>query len=366
MVCDPQAAETWSRPFYKATQNLIAQKGRTLARAKGKKQAGDEPAGAIEATKHHKWELQQKLGDYPGLNNPEWIESWVIDSGTRGLFELRVRSLVCIAHEQPALWAELTRQHALNAIARAGQHDTADLPCTAREFAIAQLLKGAPGLYSVIKGQLTDWTNKDFVIAQAAAWARENAVSLAAASSSHQRIHGLQFTSKTPLIKCFHKLLQMVGLDGIANGKITTGDDTRVFQYCLVKAIDIEAKIAGKLADNCDRVHSLQRQHKRIETDCEVFNALDQVLKQRVGNLTHAWDAIAAKVLEKAGLSRTSVGIRSLTEVPDNPDLQASIQDISALIHLAQESGVEVFHQLRQTIKPLYPDLWRTALVTAA
>lgn len=365
MVCDPQAAETWSQTFYEATQDLIAQKGRTLAKAKGKKQAGDEPAGAIEATKHHKWELQQKLGNYPGLNNPEWLESWVIDSGTRGLFELRVRSLVCIAHEQPDLWAELARQHALNAIARAGQHDTADLPCTAREFSIAQLLKDAPGLYSVIKEQLTDWTNKDFVVAQAAMWARENAVSLAAVSSSHQRIHGLQFTSKTPLIRCFHKLLQMVGLDGVANGKITTGDDARVFQYCLVKAIDIEAKIAGKLADNCDRVHSLQRQHKRIETDSEVFNALDQVLKQRVGDLTPAWDAIAAKVLEKAGLSRTSVGVRSLTEVLDNPDLQASIQDISALIHLAQESGAEVFHQLRQTIKPLYPDLWRTALVTA-
>ncbi|WOD37347.1 DUF3854 domain-containing protein [Nodosilinea sp. E11] len=366
IVHDPQAAETWSQTFYEATQNLIAQKGRTLARAKGKKQAGDEPAGAIEATKHHKWELQQKLGDYPGLNNPEWIESWVIDSGTTGLFELRVRSLVCIAHEQPSLWAELARQHALNAIARAGQHDTADLPCTAREFAIAQLLKDAPGLYSVIKEQLTDWTNKDVVVAQAAAWARENAISLASASSSHQRIHGLQFTSKTPLIRCFHKLLQMVGLDGVCNRKITTGDDTRGLQYRLVKAVDIEAKLAGKLADNGDRVHSLQRQHKRIETDSEVFDALDQVLKQRVGDLTPAWDAIAAQVLEKYGLSRTSVEIRSLTEVLDTPDLQASIQDISALVHLAQESGAEALHQLRQTIKPLYPNLWRLALGTAA
>ncbi|MEA5449670.1 DUF3854 domain-containing protein [Leptolyngbya sp. CCNP1308] len=366
IVYDPTAAETWSQIFYEATQDLIAQKGRTLAKAKGKKQAGDEPAGAIEATKHHKWELQQKLGDYPGLNNSEWIESWVIDSGTSGLFELRVRSLVCIAHEQPALWAEIARQHTLNTIARAGQHDTADLPCTAREFAITQLLKGAPGLYSVIKGQLTDWTNKDFVVAQTAAWARENSVSLTAASSNHQRIHGLQFTSKTPLIKCFHKLLQMVGIDGVCSGKITTGDGTRVLQYRLVKAIDIETKIAAKLADNCDRVHSLQRQRKRIETDSEVFNALDQVLKQRVENLTTTWDAIAAKVLEKAGLSRTSVRDLIPTEVLDNPDLQASIQDISALIHLAQESGAEVFHQLRQTIKPLYPDLWRTALVTVA
>lgn len=366
MICDPKAAETWSQAFYEATQDLIVQKGRTLAKAKGKKQAGDEPAGAIEATKHHKWELQQKLGDYPGLNHPEWIESWVIDSRTSGLFELRVRSLVCIAHEQPTLWAEIARQHALNAIARAGQHDTADLPCTAREFAIAQLLKGAPGVYSVIKGQLTDWTNKDLIIAQAAAWAREHSVSLAAASSSHQRIHGLQFTSKTPLIKCFHKLLQMVGIDGVSNGKITTGDGTRVLQYRLVKAIDIEAKIAAKLADNCDRTHSLQRQRKRIETDSEVFNALDQVLKQRVRDLTPSWDVITVKVIEKDGMSRTSVGIRSLTEVLDDPDLQASVQDIKGLIHLAQESGAKAFHHLRQIIKPLYPDLWRAALVTSA
>jgi hypothetical protein len=157
----------------------------------------------------------------------------------------------------------------------------------------------------------------------------------------------------------------MVGLDGVANGKITTGDDTRVLQYRLVKAIDIEAKLAVKLADHCERVHSLQRQRKRIETDSEVFNALDQVLKQRVEDLTTAWDAIAAKVIEKYRLSRTSVRDLISTEVLDAHDLQDSIQDISALVHFAQESGAEALHHLRQAIKPLYPELWRLALAAA-
>jgi hypothetical protein len=33
---------------------------------------------------------------------------------------------------------------------------------------------------------------------------------------------------------------------------------------------------------------------------------------------------------------------------------------------MAQESGADAIHQLRQAIKPIYPDLWRAAIAAAA
>ena len=42
------------------------------------------------------------------------------------------------------------------------------------------------------------------------------------------------------------------------------------------------------------------------------------------------------------------------------------ILDLADLISAARQAGAEAVHQLRQVIKPLYPDLWRAALATAA
>lgn len=57
---------------------------------------------------------------------------------------------------------------------------------------------------------------------------------------------------------------------------------------------------------------------------------------------------------------------KSVTAPPgfstDSPD----ISDLADLIAAARQAGAEAVHQLRQTIKPLYPDLWRAALATAA
>ncbi len=309
-----EAVKAWSDNFYLVDQSIKSQKSRALAKANGKRQEGDEPAGAIEATKHHKWELSQLLGDYAGLSDAKWIEAWVIDSGNTGLSALRIRSLVRIAHESPELWAEANRQFALSIVAKAGTVTPADLPCTYREFDAAKLLATCPGLYPVIARQVERWHKLDSLVLEAAGWSRNHAQELGRLSSTNNRIRGFQFTDKTPAVKAFHKLLDIVGLETDELPRQGTGD--RLWEYRLKAADDIRAKLAQKQAQQDIRTHDLERQLTRHETEAEVFAALDQVLRANIERLTPKWDQVEAELLEKHS-SRTSVEIDQLTEVLD-------------------------------------------------
>jgi hypothetical protein len=148
--------------------------------------------------------------------------------------KLQIRSLVRMAHEQPELWAELSRQFALSTLATRTDITPPSLPCSAQTFEIAKLLKDAPGLYQVIVGEVHSWTNRDAIPRQVAAWTKQNARVLARFTQHNQRIHGLQFTAATGVLDCLHKLLSMVGLEGHYVGRQSTGDRLREYR---IKAV---------------------------------------------------------------------------------------------------------------------------------
>jgi hypothetical protein len=315
-----EAVEKWADKFYLVKEGIIAQKARTLAKAKAKHQDGDEVKGAIEATKHRKWELWHQLGDYPGLNDAEFMASWVVASGEQSLQGLQVRALLTMAHDQPELWAALSQQFALNALARAESLESPELPCSAKIFEIARILKDAPGLYSLISGEVEQWTHRDPLIVELATWARHHAKPLGRLSQHSQRIHGLQFTDKTPDIKCTHKLLSMVGLEAQCLGRQTDGK--RLWQYRLKVAGDVEAKLQQKLtatSQGITRTGDLTRQAYRLKTDAEVYQALDEVIQGNIYRHASQWADVKDELLAKYQPSSTSVDRNTVTEVLDKP-----------------------------------------------
>lgn len=321
-MADSGRLKQLSEQFYDITQGLIEQKARTLAKATPRRQASDEAQGAIEATKHRKWEIKKMLGDYPGLNDSTFMESWVVAAGGRSLPALQVRSLLLMAHQAPELWSSLSTQFGLHAIGKAESLDLPELPCSPNVYETARLLKDAPGLFQLATGQIQQWTNADAVITNLAAWARDNAKALARLTTHNQRIHGYQFTPKTTDIKCAHKLLAMVGLEPQCHGRQASGN--RLWQYRLKASGDVDAKLSQvDLAAMKDgkqpRTHDLERQLHRLTTDGEVFDALNQVLADRIRQGVDAFAAVESKLLEKYTPSVNSVGIDPITETSDKP-----------------------------------------------
>lgn len=320
---DDKAPGKWSDKFYQVRQGIIEQQSRILKKSSG--QALDEISGAISAAKAFKWQLGEMLGenagatpkasDYNLLKDAEFIEAWVIASGDRSLSQLQVRALVKMAHENPQQWAELSRQFALNTLAYGLINDLPSLPCSVAVFEQARLLKDAPGLYPAIAGTLGQWTNKGIAPRDAGVWARHQAKSLARFSQHNQRINGLQFTGKTPDVKCFHKLLSMVGLDGHCTGRQSSG--ARLWEYRLKNADDVKAAL--KAASTGDRPHEVQREAYRLKTDSEVYSTLERVLKGRIDTGAAKWSEVADQL--KQDPSRTSVGKESTTEVLDKVNL---------------------------------------------
>jgi len=310
-VEDAEAAARWSDCFYEINQGIIQQKSRALAKAKGKASEGEDVAGAIEATKHHKWEISQTLGpNLALLSSPDFMESWVV-AGDGSLQALQVQALVKMAHTQPDLWQQLGQAFALATVAKAeGLGDIPDLPCSPRIYETAKLLATAPGLWELISRATNQWTNKAQIVLDLAAWSRQNAKALGRLSAHAQRIHGLQFTSKTPAVKCVHKLLKMVGLDGQCIGRVSTGK--REYRYRLVTAVDIQAKLA-----KARRTYDLRRRLYRIDTQTEVLQALEGVLTDLVNDA--GWAAVKTDLLaryrQNEASSTTSVVKNPITEV---------------------------------------------------
>lgn len=306
---DGAAPARWSGQFYEVRQGIVEQQSRILAKATGA--PSEEITGAIAAAKAHKWQLGEMLGTkYAGLSDPQWVEAWVVESGERSLNQLQVRALVKMAHEAPQQWAEVRRQFALSALAY-GEANLPELPCSARVFESARLLVGAPGIYEAIAGKLPEWTNRAATPAAAAHWAQQNAPALGRLTQHTQRIHGFQFTTKTPDIKCWHKLLAMVGLDGHCTGRQSTG--SRLWTYRLKTVEDMADAI--KQAEERSRPHDAHRQRLRLETDSEVYATLATVLAERLTSSAAAWSEVAERLI--SGPSTTSVVERSTTEVVD-------------------------------------------------
>lgn len=57
---------------------------------------------------------------------------------------------------------------------------------------------------------------------------------------------------------------------------------------------------------------------------------------------------------------------KSVTAPPGLSPVSPDILDLADLIAAAKQAGAEAIHQLRQSIKPICPDLWRAAIALGA
>ncbi len=350
-VEDAEAAARWSVVFYDFNQGIVEQKSRALAKAKGKKSEGDEMAGAIEATKAHKWELTQTLGpDFALLSSPDFMESWVV-AGDGSLQALQVRALVTMAHTQPDLWQQIRQVFALAAVARADGMDTPDLPCSPRVYELAKLLASAPGLWEMISGATPEWMNKASAILALADWSRHHAKALGRLTARSQHPTGLQFTPKTPAIKCVNKLLGMVGLETKSR---RDGSNGRDYWYRPVAANDIAAKLAKS-----KRPHDLRRRLYRVDTQTEVLTALAGVIEAKA--LAPEWAAVNADLLDRYQASTTSVRKNLITEVLDGTQFldRRGWAELRKMLTEAIQIGAAAVADLREIVLDTFgPSIW--------
>lgn len=350
-VEDAEAAARWSDVFYDVNQGIVEQKSRALAKAKGKKSEGDEVAGAIEATKARKWELTQTLGpDFALLSSPEFMESWVV-AGDGSLQALQVGALVTMAHTQPDLWQQIRQAFALTAVARADGMDTPDLPCSPRAYELAKLLASAPGLWEMMSGATPEWMHKAPAVLALANWTLQHAKALGRLTATAQRIHGLQFTPKTPAIQCINKLLKMVGLETQSR---RGGSGGREWWYRLVSVDDIAAKLA-----KAKRPHDLRRRLYRVDTQTEVMAALAAVIEAKA--LAPEWAALKADLLARYQASTTSVRENLTTEVLDGTQFLdcRGWAELRKMLTEAIQIGAAAVADLREIVLATFgPNIW--------
>lgn len=355
-TCPDETVKELSERFYEVNQGIIETKARAWAKATPRPlEDGVDVAGPIEATKAHKWAIAQQTGtDFDLLNNPEFAESWII-AGDNSLQATQVLALLRIANTNPELWRAISNTFALASIAATTGDTVPTLPCSRRVFEIAKLLSNAPGLWAMASGATQEWTGKAPSILAIADWARMHAQPLARLSAHSQRIHGLQFTAKTPAIKCVHRLLQIVGCDATCMDR--AGSGARERRYRLVSLPDIEAKLA-KLAQKGKRTDDVRRRLYRESTKSLVDSALAKVMETRAHS--PEWAALRESLLARyATPSTTSVVNNPSTEVVDatpNPTHRWTYMALDGWLDGIEDGVRAIFRTVAGNVYTLSPD----------
>jgi hypothetical protein len=231
-----------------------------------------------------------------------------------------------------------------------------ELPFSRREMAIAKLLSRCPGIPQVIAGELSEWSKSDEAVTAAAEYARENAKSFAAFSRHSQRILGLQFTDRTPDIRCFHKLLSMVGLSAIAFKRIGGGRGHRHRLYRLESVEDIASKIQAREQEGKPISLDLLRQQYRAESVKATLAQLSSHAANRLEAASKELRRFEAEIfLLGPQLQRENFNIPEAVDLASIPE--ELIDDLADLLQLAGEDEEAI-----AALRPLYdPLIWEEA-----
>jgi len=291
-------AKRWKAAVDDAKQSIVESKSRALGKAKAIQGEGQDlsPYAAVRAKKHYLGE--QLSHEYERLKDAKFLEAWEVapdDSG--GIKAQRVNALVRMSAENPELWATILKVDTLRTIAAGTEIESLPaLPIPAKEIATAKLLIACPGLVDVALGTLEAWDKTSQIIKDAAAYLIANAERLATLSKHSQRILGLQFTASTPIIKAFHKALQMAGLTAHAAGRTN-----KLWRYRLQTAGDCQQKIDNKEGKGKVATYKDKRNLFRAETLIELQQQLSQRLTEVIDVASHEWQAIANELAAMGG-----------------------------------------------------------------
>jgi hypothetical protein len=281
-------------------------------------EAGEEPQGPIDAAHQHRWKVEQLVGNHPFIDDEAWWAAFKV-ADPQEIAALRLRALVMMPEQD---FKTLQWWATLATIGKAVEDAPAlpNLPVSYRELGKAALFRQCP-IKAAIAGELTQW-DKDHTTVQAAKdWAIANAKQLAALSRHEQRWLGLQFTEKTPAVKCFHKLLGMVGLEAKC-AKRAQGGGT----YRLKTASDVDkaiSEIDWKDAGAELKHKRLQRDLYRIEHDPETLTAIATRIRSQGAAALSDWEKYQAALMAETQAQSDRAELQnkpdSLTEVLHSP-----------------------------------------------
>ena len=146
--------------------------------------------------------------------------------------------------------------------------------------------------------KLTQWSKQTATVKEAATYLRSNAKALARLSKHTQRIHGLQFKDSTPDVRCFHKALNLMGIEIISAGRDT--DTKRCWLYRIETCADIEARITAMLAsDKCEGPSPDDyRAQLRADTLDELLQQVSSHITQRYESALPSWQKIAKAFIQ--------------------------------------------------------------------
>lgn len=256
-------------------------KGRVRSRILVKSwESGDEPEGPVSGAKFHRWDVEKLTGDHPFLTDPQWWAAFDIDD-PHLLTALRRRVLALMPDDDFHLlqwWAALTtvgRSHP--ALSEAPPL----LPATLKEIQAAALLRQCPHFRAVVAGEVPRWTQRDDMVRVVQGWTLANAQALTAMSRHEQRIHGLQFTPRTPAVKCLHRLLSMVGVT-----VVTTEREGQIRVYRPKQCEDAIAKMNGATDLQQRR---LGREVYRLDKLAMVQDAIAQHIQKMMDGARQGW-----------------------------------------------------------------------------
>ena len=336
--------ETWRV----ARETLISQRGRILAKCRNYEDIDidcEETSGPVERTRLVKKALSLRTGAHEGIDDPDWLESWVIAPGESGVNQLRVHALVKLAMASPDQFQELESWRALRLIGSATTVEALapSSPVSDRELELAALLVQSQAMRDILTGDLSQWDKHHPLVKEAAEFAREHAAEFARLSKHNQRIHGFQFTAKTPGIKCLHKMLLMVGLSAIHDSM-----RGRVHQYRLEDIGDIEYKIE-KAVERCKPIQPLMRNFYRRATHEEFSDHLVTNFEDLISRRSADWviytQKLAKGVLE-GGSELQFEGVDRSTEVLIRPEIPLWLALSGVIRHVSEWEGFEKLGEL--------------------
>ena len=317
-----------------AKEDLISQRARTLAKCRNYENIDpdcEETSGPIERTRLEKKKLALKTGQYEGIDDAPWLESWAVAPGNSGINPIRVQALLKLAMNEPEQFQALQTWQASRIIGSAATLKALPptIPFTEREIDSVALLLQIEGVKAVARGDLTQWDKNHPLVQDAAEFARIHAAEFARLTKHSQRIHGLQFTSEISDVNCFHKILKMVGLS-----TKRCCMKRRVHQYRLEITADIAERIA-KAMEQYRPIENLSRKAYQLDTRDEFCEHLENYFLTRIRALSPEWDAyvqkITAEVVSATGSASQIEGLDRSTEMLIRPDTPPWLQ-LSALI----------------------------------
>lgn len=211
-----------SRTYAKAIGYLDAKERGKFKEAIANFEAGQEPAGPIEAARHHRWKIEKTMNNYLLLNDPDWWAAFGNDPHV--LAAMRLRCLVMMPDED---FNTLVEWATLLTIGKhvEGMDRPPMLPVSFRELGKAALLRSCPHFREILIN-IDDavWNHHDERIAAIRQWTIANAAKLAAMTKHNQRWYGLTFNDRLAPVKHLHKLLFMVGYDTHKDERSRRGD----------------------------------------------------------------------------------------------------------------------------------------------